>query len=328
MMAEFITHTSWMRYIPDEAPVMTLSIPGTHNSCCIHGLLGIGKTQELDLPDQLNAGVRFLDIRFTHCQDNLCVHHDVICTEKSYAGVLTTCFDFLKQHPSETILMSVDDESRFDDALGKLAPSQIACKLPLADTATPGKNTRSFEDTFNAKTWECIEDLPLFYNFTATSSGRDPMAASPAFTSETTLGDVRGRIVLLRRFEGGQDVGFDLSYWPENQCFRSATAPFYDIEDRYQNPGEDDKFRFVVSHLEKARNGDPGELYITFASAAGLTAHGYARKINPRLSDYLAKSPPGRLGIIVVDYFEEPQKLVSNVIKANITTETTGAPRR
>src|SRR5581483_11615042 len=174
MMAEFITHTSWMRYIPDDAPVMTLSIPGTHNSCCIHGLLGIGKTQELDLPDQLNAGVRFLDIRFTHYQDNLCVHHDVICTEKSYVGVLTTCFDFLKQHPSETILMSVDDESRVDDALGKLAPSQIACKLPLAGTATPGKNTRSFEDTFNAKTWECIEGLPLFYNFTATPPGRDP----------------------------------------------------------------------------------------------------------------------------------------------------------
>jgi hypothetical protein len=97
MMDEFITHTSWMRYIPDDASVMTLSIPGTHNSCCVHGLLGLGKTQELDLPDQLNAGIRFLDIRFTHYQDNLCVHHDVICTEKSYVDILTICFDFLSR---------------------------------------------------------------------------------------------------------------------------------------------------------------------------------------------------------------------------------------
>jgi hypothetical protein len=321
MMDEFITHTSWMRYIPDDVPVMALSIPGTHNSCCVHGLLGVGKTQELDLPDQLRAGIRFLDIRFTHYQDNLCVHHDVICTEKSYVDVLTICFDFLRRYPSETILMSVDDESRVDDALGKLAPSQIICKLPLVDMASCGKNTRSFEDTFNAKTWECIEDIPLFYNFTAASPGREPRVTSHAFTSETTLGDVRGRIVLLRRFDGGQDVGFNLSHWPEDQCFRSVTPPFYDIEDRYQSPGDDDKFNFVVDHIEKARHGDPRELYITFSSAVGLTARGYSKKINPRLNDHLVKSPPGRIGIIVMDYFEEPRELVSNVIKANVTHE-------
>ncbi|MCA1822006.1 MAG: phosphatidylinositol-specific phospholipase C [Pseudonocardia sp.] len=321
MMDEFITHTSWMRHVPDDVPVMALSIPGTHNSCCVHGLLGVGKTQELDLPDQLKAGIRFLDIRFTHYQDNLCVHHDVVCTEKSYVDILTICFDFLRRYPSETILMSVDDESRFDDALGKFAPSQILCKLPIVDMASCGKNTRSFEDTFNAKTWECIEDLPLFYNFTAATPGTNSTVTHPAFTSETRLGDVRGKIVLLRRFDGGQDVGFDLSYWPEDQCFKSAAAPFYDIEDRYQNPGEDDKFNFVVAHIEKARHGDPGELYITFASAVGMTARGYSKKINPRLNDYLAESPPGRIGIIVMDYFEEPRELVSNVIKANVTTE-------
>jgi hypothetical protein len=224
--------------------------------------------------------------------------------------------------------MSVDDERRFDDKLGKFAPSQIVCKLPVADTAIRGKNTRSFEDTFNAKTWECIEDVPLFYNFIATPPGSDTVATSPAFTSKTTLGDVRGKIVLLRRFEASQDVGFNLSYWPENQCFRSAEPPFYDIEDRYLNPGEDDKFDYVVGHIEKARNGDLNDLYITFSSAVGLTARGYSDKINPRLSDYLAKSPPGRIGIIAMDYFEEPRELVTNVIKANVTTGVTDTPER
>lgn len=322
MTNEFITHNSWMRYVSDDAPVMSLTIPGTHNSCCVHGALGIGKTQELDLPDQLNAGIRFLDIRFTHYQDNLCVHHDVICTEKSYVDILTTCFDFLRRNPSETILMSVADESRIDDVLGKFAPSQIACKLPLADGASPSKNTRSFDDTFNAKTWECIEDLPLFYDFIATCPGSKSMVSGRTLTSQTRLKDVRGRIVLLRRFEGNQDVGFDLSYWPENQCFRNETSPLYDIEDRYQNPGVDDKFDYIVDHLEKARRGDPNELYITFSSAVGLVAHNYSKKINPRLNDYLSKSPPGRLGIIVMDYFEDPRELVSNVIKANARAET------
>lgn len=327
-MGEFIAHTCWMRYVPDDASVMALSIPGTHNSCCVHGLLGVGKTQELDLPDQLNAGIRFLDIRFTHYQDNLCVHHDVICTEKSYVDILANCFNFLKRYPSETILMSVADESRVDDVLGKFPPSQIACKLPLADTAIPGQNTRSFENTFNAKTWERIEGLPLFYNFIATPPGSNPVARSPALTSETRLGDIRGKIVLLRRFEGSQDGGFDLTYWPEDQCFRSATRPFYDIEDHYKNPGVDDKFDYVVDHMEKARRGDLNDLYITFSSAVGPTARGYSKKINPRLNDYLAKSSPGRIGIIVMDYFEEPRELVTNVIKANVTTGVTDAPER
>jgi 1-phosphatidylinositol phosphodiesterase len=320
-MGEFIAHTSWMRFLPGDASVMSLSIPGTHNSCCVQGLLGLGKTQELDLPDQLNAGIRFLDIRFTHYQDNLCVHHDVVCTENSYADILTTCFNFLRQHPSETIFMSVADESRLDDALGKLAPSQVLCKLPVVDMASYDKNTRSFEDTFNAKTWDCIEDIPLFYNFTATSPGSNSTIASPALTPETRLEEVRGRIILLRRFDGGQNVGFDLSYWPEDQCFRSVGPPFYDIEDRYRNPGDDDKFDFVVTHIEKARNGELNELYITFTSAVGATARGYSKKINPRLNDYLAESPPGRIGIIVMDYFEEPRELVSNVIKANGAAE-------
>lgn len=323
MMGEYITHTSWMRHIHDDTPVMNMSIPGTHNTCCVHGVLGIGKTQELDLPDQLKAGIRFLDIRFTHYQDNLCVHHDVICTEKSYVDILTICFDFLKKNPSETILMSVDDEGRLDDAFGKYAPSQIFCKLPVADMASCGRNTRSFEETFNAKTWECIEDVPLFYNFTATRPGSDSVSSSAEFTPETTLRDVRGRIILLRRFEGAPDVGFDLSYWPEDECFRNASPPFYDIEDQYQRPGEDDKFKFVVDHIENARRGNPDELFITFASAVGLTARGYSNKINPRLSDYLAEAPPGRLGIIVLDYFDEPPELVSNVIKANVATGMT-----
>jgi 1-phosphatidylinositol phosphodiesterase len=317
-----------MRYVAEDASVMALSIPGTHNSSCVQGVLGVGKTQKLDLPDQLDAGIRFLDIRLTHYQDNLCVHHDVICTEKSYVDILTICCNFLRRHPSETILMSVDEESRFDDKLGKFAPSSIVCKLPVADTAIRGKNTRSFQDTFNAKTWECIEDIPLFYNFIATPPGSDTVATSTAFTSETTLADVRGKIILLRRFEGSQDVGFDLSYWPENQCFRSTEPPFYDVEDHYLNPGEDDKFNYVVAHLEKARNGDQNELYITFSSAVGVAASGYSDKINPRLNDYLAKSPPGRIGIIVMDYFEEPPELVTNVIESNVTTRVTETAER
>lgn len=323
-MNEYVPHASWMRDIPDDATVMNLSIPGTHNSCCVDGPLGLAKTQNLDLPEQLNAGIRFLDIRLALYHGNLCVHHDVVCTEKTYVEVLDICATFLDQHPSETILMSVADEGRMDRGLGKFAPSRLFCRLSAEDTADCADDPETFETMFKAKTWEYVQDRPLFHNFAPTAPGSTSVATSPAFTAGTRLGDLRGKIVLLRRFEGEPGVGFDLTYWPENERFRSTSYPRYDVEDRYQNPGDDDKFDFVVAHLEDARKGDPEDLYITFSSAVNMTARGYSKEINPRLSGYLRESPPGRIGIVAMDYFESPVELVPNVIKMNALAAADG----
>lgn len=323
-MDELISQTSWMRDISDDAPVTTLSIPGTHNSCCVGGLLGFGKTQNLDLADQLNAGIRFLDIRLAHYQDNLFAHHDVVHMGKSYADVLAICSSFLKQHPSEAVLMSVKDEGRFDSNLGRFAPSE-AFGRSRGDPANWIVRSSSFEDAFRARTWQHIEDASLFYNFAAHLPDDGPATTNFALTSETTLGEVRGKIVLLRRFEGSQDVGFDLTYWPENRRFRSGKSMIYAVEDRYQDPGEDNKYNFAITHIEEARRRDPKDLYITFSSAVDLKtkANGYSKTINPRLNKYLAESPRGRVGIIAMDYFDEPRELVSNVIKTNSATGAT-----
>jgi 1-phosphatidylinositol phosphodiesterase len=310
------SHTSWMRDILDETPVTALSIPGTHNSACIGGPLGFGQTQNLDLSHQLIAGIRFFDIRLAHYQDNLFIHHDVVHMEKNYAEVLDVCSDFLTRFPSEAIFMSVKDEDRLDSALGRFAPSEVFGKN-RGDPANWAIRSDSFEEVFKARTWQHIEDSSLFFNFTAPLPGGDSGTTDPALTSETTLKDIRGKIVLLRRFEGSDDVGLDLTYWPENQSFRSATIPAYDVHDRYLGLKGEEKYELVAAHLEEAKKGDPRDLYITFSSAVGLKAHGYAKTINPRLNNYLAESSNGRVGIIAMDYFEEPPELVSNVIKMN-----------
>lgn len=320
-MNEFISHRSWMRDIPDDARVTTLSIPGTHNSCSVDGFLGFGKTQNLDLADQLTAGIRFFDIRLAHYQDNLFVHHDILHMKKSYVDVLNICTDFLKQHPSEAIFVSIKNEGRFDSNLGRFAPSERFGKS-RGDPANWVVRSSSFEHAFHARTWQHVEDESLFYNLAVPRpSGSETV--NPKLTSETTLREVRGKIVLLRRFEASQDVGTDLTHWPENRRFRSATSLIYSVEDRYQDPGEDAKYNFVIDHIVEARLYDPGDLYITFASAVNLRARGYSRTINPRLNDYLAGSPQGRVGIIAMDYFEEPRELVSNVIRTNFTTGAT-----
>jgi 1-phosphatidylinositol phosphodiesterase len=318
---DVISRASWMGDIQDHVLVTALSIPGTHDSGCIDGPMGFAKTQNLDLADQLTAGIRFLDIRLAHYQDGLHVHHDVIYMGKGYREVLKICADFLVEHPSEAILMSVDEETRFDGPLGDFAPSEVLNRL-LRGEPESWDNTRSFHDEFEHQTWEQMGTAPPFYNYAASSVG-----AAPAFTSETSLGDVRGKIILLRRFQCDGEVGFDVTYWLDDTTTRSSedengeprntSPPMYYIEDHYNNP--DNKYDLVVTHLEKARGGDKEDLYITFSSAVTLAASGYAETINPRLNNYLAGSAPGRVGIIVMDYFEEPRDLVSNVIKMNST---------
>jgi 1-phosphatidylinositol phosphodiesterase len=319
-MGEFISHSAWMRDIPDNILLTSLSIPGTHNSCSISGVLGFTKTQDLDLADQLEAGIRFLDVRLSHYHDNLFVHHDVVHMGKCYADVLVVCSNFLKLYPSETIFLSVKDEGRIDSALGRFAPSRVFGKSrgnPMNWVIRSG----SFEEAFRARTWEHVEDPSLFYNLASPLPGHGLVSTN--LTPKTTLGDVRGKIILLRRFKADQDVGFDLTYWLENMRFRSATGLAYAIEDHWRNPGEDDKYNFIITHLEEAVSRNPRDLYITFCNAVTLNARGYAKTINPRLNDYLAGSSRGRVGIMALDYFEEPRELVSNVIDMNFAPGVT-----
>jgi len=134
------------------------------------------------------------------------------------------------------------------------------------------------------------------------------------------LGDVRGKVILLRRFDSTDDVGLDLTYWPDNQTFRSAAPPVHVVHDHYQGLEEEEKYELILTHLEEAQRGDPEDLSITFSSAVDMKVHGFAETISPLLNDYLVGSPGGRVGIISMDFFENPPELASNVIKLNWKT--------
>lgn len=181
--------------------------------------------------------------------------------------------------------------------------------------------SNSFEDAFKARTWEHVENPSLFYNLPSPLPGDG--STNTSLTAKTTLGEVRGKIILLRRFEASPDVGLDLTYWPENMRFRGGTSPVYAVEDHWWDPGEGDKYNFMITHIEEARRRSPKDLYITFSSAVHLNARGYSKVINPRLNEYLARSTQGRVGIIAMDYFEEPRELVSNIIKMNLMARVT-----
>jgi 1-phosphatidylinositol phosphodiesterase len=56
-------YTSWMTGLPDTLPLSAISIPGTHNSHTYYRALPSVRCQTHDIATQLENGIRFLDIR-------------------------------------------------------------------------------------------------------------------------------------------------------------------------------------------------------------------------------------------------------------------------
>src|SRR5690349_13091859 len=163
----------WMSNIDDATNLAQLSIPGTHESAALYEpATGTAKCQSLALAEQLTAGVRYFDIRCRDLSDMFAIFHGPIDEQQTFDDVLATMFDFLDKHPTETIIMSIKEES------------------------TAEGTTRSFEATFDAYAQQAPDRWYLG-------------AAVPA------LGDVRGKIVLLRRFTATAALGIDASMWAD-----------------------------------------------------------------------------------------------------------------
>ncbi len=123
----FAAGNNWMASKSNLLLVSQLSIPGTHDSGALYEpVSGTAKCQNLSIADQLNAGVRFLDIRCRHINDAFAIHHGSIYQNANFNDVLNAVIGFLNSNPSETVIMSVKEEH------------------------TPSGNTRSFEQTFDS----------------------------------------------------------------------------------------------------------------------------------------------------------------------------------
>ncbi len=107
--------------------ISRLSIPGTHNSgATIEKLSGTAKCQNLTIGQQLDAGVRFLDIRCRHTNDGFTIYHGSVNQNLRFTEVLDVTLGFLTANPGETVIMSVKEAHKSEN------------------------NTRGFEATFDS----------------------------------------------------------------------------------------------------------------------------------------------------------------------------------
>jgi 1-phosphatidylinositol phosphodiesterase len=123
------------------------------------------------------------------------------------------------------------------------------------------------------------------------------------------LGDVRGKIVLLRRFVAtASPLGLDASAWADDTTFTLTTAATLRVQDAYQVSDDGDKWKAIESLLGEAAMPVPGTLYLNYTSGyqlhSGLpNTPDVANTINDQLDAFLADpaNAHAHLGVLAMD---------------------------
>ena len=104
--------SDWLSSIPDDRPLTDLAIPGTHDSGALYSIADVaGKCQSLSIADQLEIGVRFFDIRLQLRGSDLAVVHSFVDQLTDFDEVLDAMTSFLREHPSEFLLVSIKEDA-------------------------------------------------------------------------------------------------------------------------------------------------------------------------------------------------------------------------
>jgi len=143
----------WLGHVDGGCGITALAIPGTHDTMTGECDLVYYKTQTLGLAEQLEIGVRFLDIRLRRTM--IAAHREWVSTS-SCADILGIARDFLAAHPGEFILMRVQNanEAKDDyDAYAAALKEQIREHVAMFHVWAPGTGPA------DNPAWPCLDEV-------------------------------------------------------------------------------------------------------------------------------------------------------------------------
>ena len=120
----YADNSAWMGNLPDNTFVSQLSIPGSHDAGTGHGVNNVyvvvsgstyATTQEKNLTQQWNSGVRAFDLRPAVDGSSLRIYHGIVSTNLYMDNALSTLCGLLDSHPTETCIVIIRHESEGDD---------------------------------------------------------------------------------------------------------------------------------------------------------------------------------------------------------------------
>ncbi|KXL48747.1 hypothetical protein M433DRAFT_150862 [Acidomyces richmondensis BFW] len=275
----------WMKEFKNETPLSALSIPGTHNSPTCHKALPSVRCQAVSPREQLENGVRFFDIRVqpSNPQD----------PKDDGLNLVHGAFP-----------ISLTGPKKFRDLLNevkdflKANPSEtliMSLKREGTGNATDQQLSIILKDHYtNPQEWWTQPHIP-------------------------TLGEARGRIVLMRRFTLADRLKHEWSGkgWclnAENWAYNTPNCQYGDVCvqdfcEVLETENIDKKIKLCCDHFERAgavvasipgmaghstHPVHPGPLYLNFLSASNFWKMGcwpdkIAAKINPAITAFLCE---------------------------------------
>lgn len=310
------SYPNWMVWLQDDTLISKLSIPGTHETLAIHNNPPINMAQCNTLPliDQLNAGIRLIDIRCRWSKPNpdpntfIEIWHGVVDQHAFFnRDVLEVCKLFLEKHQSETIFIRVQQTG--DDFLG-------APRIP--DFWTYFKEAVENDLGSDGIIWD--------------GSYHD---GSAAFSKIPSLSEVRGKIVILQEFlpietANNKPPVLGLEY-KNGDLFELQTGNFYtfDLKQVEAKLGE------FLSHALHATSLDNDKIVVTSFAGGDVwrvcstpkeIALGQDNNIfcvseegmNKRLYDSSELAAPTRVGSLGMIYLDFPGPgLIEKIIALN-----------
>ncbi|MDY7233339.1 phosphatidylinositol-specific phospholipase C domain-containing protein [Hyalangium rubrum] len=253
------SHPDWMSVLPGSTSIAALSIPGTHDTMAFTSTGG-------DLTQTQSLSLRSQLDAGIRALDIRCRHISNSFTIHHGVVYLNTNFDDVL-----TTAIQFLREHPGETLLMRVKKEH-----------TEENVTRSFHQTFEAY--------------------RDQPAYSPYIwrgTHVPTLGEVRGRIVILDDFGGG---AYGVS-WGSLQLQDDWTVDtLFDI---------DDKWNKVRTHLDQTTAGAPSTLYVNFLSGSSVLAFPYMvaggdglsnRGVNDYAIDHLVGGHAQRAGVMMMDF--------------------------
>ncbi len=278
----------WMSKLPDCALLSEVNIPATHDTGAnaviqdMNGVLdnaSITKCQKHYFEEQLATGIRSFDVRCNAGAGNGSVHDVMIV----HGGAYFQCYN---RQGKELSLGEILDISK---AFLKAQPTETVILLIKPDDGTHEDIARTLGQYINGNTG-------LFW-----LSDQVP-----------TVGQARGKIVLLRRFEdqtGNAAFGPDLTKWDDQDYGatkglvavpQAGGAQVY-VQDAYQQTG-DNKITYVQGAMQDSSSGRiPKDAYIyNYTSCTLGFVIDTTRTVNAWL--YGQNLQGKRLGMVMMNY--------------------------
>lgn len=285
---------AWMSCIPQNVFYTMLSVPGSHDAATSSATL-IARTQNKTIAEQLELGVRALDLR-PSATDNLEIKHNSFGTGVSLAQAIKSMRSYLEKNPTEFIYATIHLEGSTNDNKTKNWSNKVYALVKAAVDGGYALEALSKD----AKLADYKGKIIFIYRDDLTGDNQIYNAAKVAWN------DNIARTVKVRDTNGNEINDFLISYqdiWESSDLDENTGGISGYFAQKGGVKNDNDKVSMVKKYIDDATDSKDQRLIFNFASYSGGFVSDRAKAIMPSVNSYIV-SKKNRLGVILADFVD------------------------